>query len=99
VKPVGEIAGYAEFIERKTGEADAVWNEFGNESVMTSKQQYEGLLGARRRVSFIRVRKLHEASKPIALNNLLLLLGVKRLSRKGFYVNRETADKLISAMD
>jgi predicted transcriptional regulator len=99
VKPVGEVAGYAEFVERKTGDADAIWNEFGSESVMTSKKQYEGFLGARRKVSFIRVRKLHEASKPIALNSLLLLLGLKRLQRRGFYVNRETANKLIFAMD
>jgi hypothetical protein len=27
-----------------------------------------------------------------------MLLGVKRLARKGFYINKETADKLIALM-
>ena len=33
-KPAAEIAGYAEFIERKVGEAESLWSEHGNESVL-----------------------------------------------------------------
>jgi len=97
-KPMGEIAGYAEFIERKVGDAEGLWSEHGKESVLKSKEQYEEFIRDKERVSFIRFRNLHEAAKPIPLNNVLMLLGVKRLARKGFYIDKETADKLITLM-
>jgi predicted transcriptional regulator len=97
-KPVGEIAGSAEFIERKVGEAEVLWKEHGDESVLSSAEQYFAFVKDKQRVSFIRFKNLQEATKPILLNNVLTLLGVKRLSRKGFYVDRETADKLIAMM-
>jgi len=97
-KPMGEIAGYAEFIERKVGDAEGLWREHGKESVLKSKEQYEEFIRDKERVSFIRFRNLHEAAKPVSLNNVLMLLGVKRLARKGFYIDKETADKLITLM-
>jgi len=97
-KPVGEIASYAEFIERKVGEAEELWKEHGDESVLGSKEQYFEFVRGKQRVSFIRFKNLQEASRPIPLNNILMLLGVKRLSRKGFYVDKKTADKLLTLM-
>lgn len=97
-KPVGEIAGYAEFIERKVADAENLWSEHGNESVLKSKERYEEFIRDKQRVSFIRFKNLHEAAKPIPLNNVLMLLSVKRLARKGFYIDKETADKLIALM-
>ena len=35
-KPVGEIAGYAEFVERKTGDSEELWKKYGGESVLSS---------------------------------------------------------------
>lgn len=97
-KPAAEIAGYAEFIERKVGEAEELWKEHGHESVLSSEKQYFEFVGGKQRVSFIRFKDLHEASEPIPLSNVLMLLGVKRLSRKGFYIDKETADKLLTLM-
>jgi len=97
-KPVGEIAGYAEFIERKVGDVESLWNEHGKESVLKSKEKYEEFVRDKQRVSFIRFKNLNEATKPIPLKNVLMLLDLKRLSRKGFYINKETADKLIALM-
>jgi len=98
-KPAGEIAGYAEFIERKVGDAEGLWNEHGHESVLNSAEQYFDLVRGKQRVSFIRFKNLQEAAKPIPLNNILMLLGVNRLARKGFYINKETAEKLIALME
>lgn len=98
-KPVAEIAGYAEFIERKVGEAEELWKENGHESVLSSEEQYFEFVSGKQRVSFIRFKNLHEAAKPIPLSNVLMFLGVKRLSRKGFYVDKETADKLLTLME
>jgi predicted transcriptional regulator len=97
-KPVGEIAGYAEFIERKVGDAESIWNEHGNESVLQTKEKYEEFICDKQRVSFIRFKNLQEATNPIPLSNVLMLLGANRLSRKGFYIKKETADKLIALM-
>jgi len=97
-KPIGEIAGYAEFIERKVGDAESLWSEHGNESVLKTKEQYAGLIRGKQRVSFIRFKNLIEAANPLPVNNILMLLGRQRLSRKGFYIDKEMADKLIALM-
>jgi hypothetical protein len=33
------------------------------------------------------------------LKSVLMLLGVERLSRKGFYVDKKTAEKLLMSME
>jgi len=97
-KPVGEIAGSAEFIERKVGDAADMWNEHGDESVLQTKEKYEEFVGDKERVSFIRFKNLEVAAKPVPLKNALMFLGLKRLSRKGFYLDKETADELLALM-
>jgi predicted transcriptional regulator len=98
-KPVAEIAGYAEFIERKVGDAESLWSEHGTESALQTAERYAEFIGDKERVSFIRFKNLQEVAKPISLNNVLMLLGVKRLARKGFYIDKETAEKLIALME
>jgi predicted transcriptional regulator len=98
-KPVAEMAGYAEFIERKVGETESLWQEHGSESVLSSREKYDEFLKDAQKTSFVRMTNLHVAAKPIPLNNVLMSLGVKRLSRKGFYVNRETANKFVALME
>lgn len=97
-KPIGKIAGYAEFVERKVGDAESLWKQHGEESALRSKEKYEEFIRDTQRVSFVRFRNLHETTKPIPLNNLLMLLGARRLARGGFYINKEIADKLITLM-
>jgi predicted transcriptional regulator len=98
-KPVGEMAGYAELIERQAGNAEKMWDKYGHESVLKSKEQFEEFMGGRTKASFIRFKNLKKASKPISLTNLLMVLGIKKMSRKGFYVDRKTADKLTEFME
>jgi len=97
-KPIAEIAGYAEFIERKVGDAESLWSEHGDESVLKSRERFEEFIRGKQRVSFIRFKNLIEAANPIPVNNILMLLGRRRLSRKGFYIDKEMADKLIALM-
>jgi len=98
-KPVAEIAGYAEFVERKVGDAEGLWKGHGSESVLSSLEEYFDFVKDKQRVSFIRFKNLQEAIKPIPLNNLLMFLGVNRLARGGFYIDKETADKLVALME
>jgi predicted transcriptional regulator len=97
-KPVSEIGGYAEFVDRKVGSAEELWREYGRESVLSTAEQFLKFVKDKERVSFIRFKNLQEAGKPIPLKNLLTLLGVRRLSRKGFYINPELAETLITLM-
>lgn len=98
VKPVGEIQGYARFKERVVGDTEAMWKECGRESC-ASQDQYDDLLRGVGKVSFIRFTDLHESSKAIRLKDILAFLGVKRLPRRGFYINKELADTLIRIME
>lgn len=97
-KPVAKIGGYAEFVERKVGKAEEMWKAQGNESVLGSAEQYFDFVSGKQHVSFIRFKNLQEAANPIPLNNILSLLGAKRLSRKGFYTDKEMADRMIALM-
>jgi len=97
--PVQEMIGYARFIERRFGEPHEIWRTYGGESVLGSLEEYEKFIGSVRQVSFVRFKDLHVAVNPISLKTLLMPLGVKRLSRKGFYVDKETAERLISMME
>ncbi|MGQ9530924.1 MAG: hypothetical protein ACUVQX_05605 [Candidatus Bathycorpusculaceae bacterium] len=98
-KPVGEIGGYAEFIERKVGKPEELWQKHGEESVLGSEEQYFAFIKDKPVVSFIRFKNLHEAKNPIPLSNVLMLLGVNRLARNGFYIDKETAEKMVALME
>lgn len=98
-KPVGQIAGYAEFIERRLGDADTLWNEYGDEVVLASRAKYEDFVKNSQKVSFVRFRELQEAVKAIPLAQVLIALGVRRLGRKGFYIGKEIEGEFVEQMN
>jgi predicted transcriptional regulator len=76
-----------------------LWSNASDESVLKSRAEYEEFVGTAGSVSFVRFTDLHEAVNPVSLRNLLMFFGVKRLSRKGFYLGKDVADQLISMME
>jgi predicted transcriptional regulator len=97
-KPVRAIAGHAQYIERVVGKRQELWDRYGSESVLGSQDGYEGFVGNVPEVSFVRFKNLSVAVEPVSLSRLLMLLGVKRLSRKGFYIDKHMSDELMSMM-
>lgn len=97
-RPVRAICGYAEFVGRQVGDSEALWSRGSEDSVLGSKEEYEQFIGSSSCVSFIRFTDLCEASNSMSLKDLLTFFGVKRLSRKGFYVGKAAAVRLISMM-
>lgn len=97
-KPVGEIAGYAEFIERKVGDPEELWREHGTESVLATKEKYDAFINDSQKVSFVRFKDLQLAIRPIPLCDVLISMGNRRLGRKGFYLEKETEEKLLALM-
>ncbi len=94
-KPTMEIRGQADFLERKAGKPDELWNLHSSETVFESRQQYDSFVDGREKVTFIRFQNLKEI-RPINLKNLLPVLGAKAgWTQFGKCVNRETFDSLM----
>ena len=98
-KPVRAIAGYANYIERIVGNPQDLWSRYGTESVLGSKPRYEEFVGNAAEVSFVRFKDLNVAVNPVSLSRLQMILGAKRLSRKGFYVDKGLSDRLMSMIE
>lgn len=98
-KPTGKMMGYADFIERKVGGADQMWKNYGHESAISSKEKYREFLGDEQQVTFIRFKNMHETVRPVPLNDILMLLSVKRMGRKGFFISKDISEKLVSFME
>jgi predicted transcriptional regulator len=96
-KPVAEVAGYAEFIERKVEAPEVLWKTNGEESVLNS-EQYDEIVRGADKMSFVRFRNLHKAAKPVPLNDVLMFFSARRLPRRGFYVDKDRGDKLVAMM-
>lgn len=99
VKPVGEIAAYADFIERRIGDAEEMWDELGDESVFVSKEQFKSFLSGKGKAAFVRFQNLKECSRWIQRETLLAFLGRKKLPQRGLYVDKKTAEKLMRLME
>ena len=100
VKPVGEIRGYADFYERVVGDREDLWERYGHESCLGSKDLYYKLVDGHVRVTFIRFKNLREALNPVKLDEILVHLGrEKTIPRKGLYISEETGLKLVCMME
>ncbi len=95
-RPLREIRGMGEFIERITGDIDELWKDYSHETVFKSYEEYLKFLKGRHRTTFIRIKNVHELSEPIPLKMVSRLLNVSRMPRGGRYVNKETFERLVS---
>ncbi|KPV64765.1 MAG: hypothetical protein AOA65_0832 [Candidatus Bathyarchaeota archaeon BA1] len=50
------------------------------------------------RVTFIRFENLYEGSMPVSFNIISKILGIKRMPRRGRYVNKGQAEELIRVL-
>lgn len=93
--PFKEIRGFADFVERVTGDVHDLWNSYGHEASLESYEEYLDFLQGRQKASFIRFKNLHELSRPIPTSTVSKLLGKSRMPRSGTYINKEMAHELI----
>ena len=93
--PVGEIRGYGDFLERITGTADELWNSYGSETVFESRDQYDGFVEGRSKVTFIRFKNLQELEKPVCWKDLSAALGIKKMPNGGRYLSKETVNSIL----
>jgi predicted transcriptional regulator len=93
--PVKEIRGYGEFVGRIVGDAEELWNTYGRESCLNSYKEYEAFLQGRSKATFIRFKNLRELSPSIPASAIYQILGIRRMSQNGRYINRKTTHELI----
>ncbi len=93
-KPIMQIRGVADFIERLAGDYRELWNMYGNETCLKTFDEYVNFLKGRKTATFIRFTNFHELDSPVSMKVISKVLGVLRIPRGGKYLNRETANQL-----
>jgi predicted transcriptional regulator len=93
-KPIMEIRGVADFIERLVGDYKELWNVYGDESYLRTFDEYVSFLKGRKTATFIRFTNFRELDSPVSMKVIRKVLGVLTMPRGGKYLNRETANQL-----
>lgn len=93
-KPIMQIRGVADFIERLAGDYKELWNTYGNETCLKTFDEYVIFLKGRKTATFIRFTNFHELDSPVSMKAISKVLGVLRIPRGGKYLNRETTNQL-----
>jgi len=93
--PAKEIRGYGEFVGRIVGDAEELWNTYGSESCLNSYKEYKAFLQGRSKATFIRFKNLRELSPSIPASVIYQIIGIRRMSRNGRYINRKMMHELI----
>ena len=93
-KPIMQIRGVADFVERLAGDYKELWNMYGDESYLETFDEYVSFLKGRKTVTFIRFTNFRELDGPVSMKVIRKVLGVLTMPRGGKYLNRETANQL-----
>jgi predicted transcriptional regulator len=92
-KPVMQIRGVADFIERLTGDREELWRKYGAESCFKSFKEYCAFAQGREMMTFVRFTNFTELETPKPTEAIRGILGSLQGFR-GKYVNLETAEQL-----
>ncbi|MEM0095163.1 MAG: hypothetical protein QXL77_03380 [Candidatus Bathyarchaeia archaeon] len=95
-RPLMQIRGVADFLERVTGESHELWKMYGEETCLDSFESYARLLGGREKATFIRFTNFRELEPPVSMDVLKKVLNVQKIPRGGRYVSREALNQLIT---
>ena len=93
--PHKDIRGYADFVERVTGDAEDLWKSLGHESLLNSYDEYKDFLQGRKKATFIRFRNLRELPTRITTKVLSQVVGIEKMPQMGIYLTEKMAHQLI----
>ena len=94
-KPVMQVRGIADFIERLTGDSGELWRKYGAESCFESYEEYFTFAKGRSMMTFVRFMNFKELENPKPTQDIRSILGSLQGFR-GKYVSLETAKQLIT---
>jgi predicted transcriptional regulator len=92
-KPVMQIRGAADFIERLTGNHEELWRKYGAESCFKSFEEYCAFAQGREMMTLVRFKNFTELENPKPTKAIRNILGSLQGFR-GKYVNLATAEQL-----
>jgi predicted transcriptional regulator len=94
-KPVMQVRGIADFIERVTGDSGELWRKFGAESCFETFEDYCTFSQGRMAMTFVRFKNFVELENPKTTESTKSILGSLQGFR-GKYVNLTTTKQLIT---
>ncbi len=94
-KPIMQVRGAADFIERLTGNGEELWKKYGAESCFESYAEYVAFAEGREKMTFIRFKNFRALEKPKDTEIARMLLGPLRWFRPK-YLSSEAAQQLIT---
>jgi predicted transcriptional regulator len=92
-KPVMQVRGIADFVERLTGPIEELWTKYGAETCFESFDEYCAFAEGRLEMTFVRFKNFTEIENPKPTEAVRSLLGSLHGFR-GKYVNSETVEQL-----
>ena len=93
-RPIMQIRGTADFIERLAGYYEELWSTYGHETCLKTFNEYTDFLQGRRTATFIRFTNFRKLEIPISMEVISKVLGVRRIPRGGKCLNPEAAKEL-----
>jgi len=88
-----QIRGTADFVERITGDAEELWNQYGSESFFESFDEYKAFADGRKKMTFIRFQNFVEIENPKPKEMVARVLGSLVWLRPR-YVSQQSANLL-----
>jgi predicted transcriptional regulator len=92
-KPIMQVRGVADFVERLTGDREELWRKYGAESCFESFDEYVAFAKGREKMTFVRFKNFTELENPKPTEIIRSVLGSLQGFR-GKYVSLETAKQL-----
>ncbi|MDI6905424.1 MAG: hypothetical protein QMD13_08090 [Candidatus Bathyarchaeia archaeon] len=93
-RPIMQIRGVADFVERLAGDYKELWNTYGGETCLKTFNEYVAFLQGRKTATFIRFTNFRELQTPVSMEAINTVLSVPRMPRGGKYLNREIVNQL-----
>ena len=95
-RPHKDIRGYADFVERVTGDVEKLWKALGHESLLNSYDEYNDFLQGRKSSTFIRFKNLKEFPKPVSTEAWKQIIGKDIMLQGGLYITEKMARQLLA---
>jgi predicted transcriptional regulator len=92
-KPVMQVQGIADFIERLTGDSGELWRKHGTETCFETFEEYAAFAEGRTTMTFVRFKNFVELENPKTAEATRNILGSLQGFR-GKYVNLATTKQL-----
>ncbi len=94
-KPVMQVRGVADFIERVTGNSEELWSQYGAESCFESRAEYAAFAEGREKMTFIRFKNFRALENPKDTEVTRAVIGSLVWFRPK-YLAPEAAEQLIT---